>query len=86
VSDTQARLVAEAKAVSYSLRTLLKQPELADTVDALEAELERVTAALAKTPCVLDCNEIGRCTEFGFTCERCAVLAGGARAAQEGES
>jgi hypothetical protein len=42
----------------------------------LVARVRELEAALRETPCVLHCNEIGKCAEFGFTCRRCAVLAG----------
>lgn len=44
-------------------------------MERLEAHVAQMEAALRQTPCVLHCNEIGKCAGFGFTCARCAALA-----------
>jgi hypothetical protein len=90
VSDTQARLAHERDYIARTIETVRNHKDadncwpqwaniFADQIESLEAELERVTAALRR---IADENDpllgIGSESEFARD-----ALAGGARAAQE---
>jgi hypothetical protein len=107
VSDTQARLAHERDYIARTIETVRNHKDadncwpqwaniFADQIESLEAELERVTAALRslEEPCY-DCEGDGcdTCADTGLVMKPVtevakivhAALAGGARAAQEGD-
>jgi hypothetical protein len=100
VSDTQARLAHERDYIARTIATVRIHKDadncwpqwaniFADQIESLEAELERVTAALRAIkatlgPDVPDCCCEGCQAEMNETLRiACAALAGAARAAQE---
>jgi hypothetical protein len=98
VTDTQARLAHERDYIARTIATVRNHKDadncwpqwaniFADQIESLEAELERVTAALQK----ISAGATGvtgipdRDRLVGIKQEADRALAGGARAAQEGD-
>lgn len=74
LNDLVEQLQSAQEEVEFFRKLHPTAKSLAAERDGLKEQFETLQNALAETPCVLHCNEIGECAEFGFVCRRCQAL------------